>query len=215
MIQTFLLVLPFALAGAVSPMMLTEQTLLLAGPGGRTASRRFAMAAILVLFLFVGVLIVFGRAISLPHEPSLDANLDILIGCLLVLASMLIRHRRQRGTDEKKERRQFGPGQAFGFGAFSMATNFTSLALVVPAAKVIAASDLSFPQRDVLAILLVLIVATPAWLPLALTAIAPGPAESFLVGLGNFIERNGRALTVLLLLVLGLVLIGHGIIRLA
>jgi threonine/homoserine/homoserine lactone efflux protein len=217
MIQTFFALLPFALAAAVSPMMLTEQTLLLTGANGRIAGRHYAIAAALVLLLFVGLLVFFGQAISLPQEPSLNSNLDIIIGILLVSASLLIRRRRKHGTDQKKEKKtsqRFGPSIAYAFGAFSMATNFTTLALVVPAAKEIAVSGSPFPERELLVLLLVLIASTPAWLPLALATIAPGRAERVLLGIGQFIETNGRRLTVILLLVIGLFLVGRGVIGL-
>jgi hypothetical protein len=96
-----------------------------------------------------------------------------------------------------------------------MATNFTSLALVVPGAKAIAAGAIDLPERALLVVLLSVIVATPAWLPVALTAIAPGPAQRGLNAIGEFIENHGRRLTVILLGALGLVLILRGILRIA
>ena len=216
MFQAFLLILPFGLAGAVSPMLLTEQTVLLAGRDGRRAARRFAAGALLVVVAYIGLLVFFGRAISLPREPSLDSTLDLLLGTLLLLISFAIINRgrnRQPGKPaSKKSHRSFGTGQAFGFGAFSMATNFTTLAILVPGAKMIAVGGLDFPERVLLVFVLGLMVATPAWLPLALARVAPGAAERGLAGLGNLIQSHGRRLTVLLLAGLGLFLILRGLL---
>ncbi len=213
MLQVLLLIIPFGLAGAVSPMLLTEQTLLLAGPGGRRAARRFAAGVLLVTLFYIGLLVFFGRAISLPKEPSLSATLDIILGLSLVTIALFIRRAGAKPAPQKKPPRNLGPKAAFGFGAFSMATNFTTLALTVPGAKAIAAGGLVFPERALLVFVLALLVATPAWLPLALTAVAPGPAQRGLNTVGYFIEARGRQATVLLLGGLGLILVLSGILR--
>lgn len=215
MLEVLILIIPFGLAGAVSPVMLTEQTVLLAGSGGRQAGRRFAAGAFLVMVAWIALLVFFGRAISLPQEPSLDATLDLVLGALLILVSLAIRHGRAGGSKKKKKtsRHSFGPKAAFGFGAFSMATNFTTLALVIPGAKAIAAGSLDLPERAVLVLLLSAIVATPAWLPVALTAVAPGPAQRGLNAIGDFIQDYGRRLTVFLVGGLGLLLVIRGILR--
>ncbi len=214
MFQALLLIIPFGLAGAVSPMLLTEQTVLLAGRDGRRAARRFAAGVFLVALAYIGLLVFFGRAISLPGEPSLDSTLDLLLGALLLLISLAIHRGRNRRPQEpavETSRRSFGAGQAFGFGAFSMATNFTTLAILVPGSKMIAAAGLVFPERVLLVLVLASMVTTPAWLPLALARVAPGAAERGLTGLGNLIQSHGRRLTVLLLAGLGLFLVLRGL----
>ena len=113
-------VLPLGLGGAVSPVMLTEQTVLLAGPGGLRAATRYATGVLGTLLVIVGALVLFGRAIAPPTEPRLDATLDLVVGAALP------------------------------FGVFSMATNFTTLALLVPAAKEISSSESSPAARLVL-----------------------------------------------------------------
>lgn len=215
MLHVLAFVVPFGLAGAVSPVMLIEQTVILAGPAGKRASTRYAAGAALTLLLFVSVLVLFGRAISLPQEPHLDATLDIVIGALLVVFALAIRWRRPREHKvHRAARREMGPGEALGFGVFSMATNFTTLALVVPAAKEIASSDLELGGRAVVIAVLVMLASMPAWLPVALTAVAPGAAERGLLAIGDLIERRGRLLTVLFLAGLGLLLVVRGILRL-
>jgi hypothetical protein len=46
--------------------MLTEQTVLLAGPNGRVVATRYAFGVALVAAVYIAVLVVWGRAISLP-----------------------------------------------------------------------------------------------------------------------------------------------------
>ena len=77
------------------------------------------------------------------------------------------------------------------------------------------ASGRSLPSstgRALLVVVLVVIAATPAWLPVALTRLAPGPAERALDWLGDLIEQRGRQLVVLLLVALGSFLVIRGVV---
>jgi hypothetical protein len=93
-------------------------------------------------------------------------------------------------------------------------TNFTTLALVVPAAKEIASSDLDLAGRAVVIAVLVVLASTPVWLPLALRGVAPGPAVRGLIAISDLIGRRRRLLTVLVVAGLGLFLVVRGILRL-
>lgn len=221
MLGTFLLILPFAAAGALSPMMLTEQTVLLATADGRRCANRYAFGAFLTLFIFTGLATLLGRAISLPTEPSLSATLDIVLGagllCLALAAHYLKRRSpdASRGSKRKSRARPMSPRQAFGFGVFSMATNVTTLAVILPAAKIIAASGIGFLERLPLELLIALIASTPAWLPVALEKIAPGPTRRGLDWIGGLIANHGRDLVVAALAALGLFLVIRGIVEAA
>ena len=83
-------VIPLGLGGAVSPVMLTEQTVLLAGPDGGRAGVRYAAGVVLTTFVIVVAIVLFGRAISLPTEPHLDATLDLVLGLVLVNVALLV-----------------------------------------------------------------------------------------------------------------------------
>lgn len=215
MLQVLALIVPFGLAGAISPVMLTEQTIVLAAPDGRRAGLRYAVGAGATLLLFVIALVLFGRAMSLPRQPNLDATLDFVIGGLLIASAAILRRRRPHPRPVHRERRVMGPQQALGFGVFSMATNFTTLALVVPAAKLIASSSLGLAERGAAVVVLVGLASMPAWLPVALTIAAPASAGRVLDALGDLIARRGRLITVLFLVGLGLLLLVRGALRLS
>jgi hypothetical protein len=213
------LILPLGLGGAVSPVLLTEQTLLLAGPDGRRAGVRFTAGVVLTLLLVVGAVLVFGAAVSLPSEPRLDASLDLALGVgLLGLAALvdLWRRRSSRPGHPDGERRHDSTRfrAAFPFGVFSMATNFTTLALVVPAAKEISSADLNIAEKTVLVGLLVALASSPAWVPVALVRVAPGPGRHILDITESLIARYGRVAVVVLLGAAGLFFAGRGLIRL-
>ncbi len=216
------LVLPLGLGGAVSPVMLTEQAVLLAGPGGVRTGTRFALGAIITLTLIVIAIVLFGRAISLSTEPQLDATLDLVLGTILLVAALVLfalgRRRRGFGTRIDEDGRRAGVSRqsraALPFGAFSMATNFTTLALIVPAAMEVSNAGVGVAGRMVLVILLVGLATTTAWVPVVLTLVAPGVSQRALTALGDQITRHGRTASVLLLGAGGLFFAGRGIIRL-
>ena len=89
MLAALAVVIPLGLGGAVSPVMLTEQTVLLAGPDGGRAGVRYAAGVVLTTFVIVVAVVLFGHAISLPTEPHLDATLDLVLGVVLVTVSVL------------------------------------------------------------------------------------------------------------------------------
>jgi predicted metal-binding membrane protein len=222
MFAALALVFPLGLGGAVSPVMLTEQTVLLAGPGGVRAGTRFALGAIIALTLIVIAVVLFGRAISLPTEPQLDATLDLILGVILLVAAIVVfalgRRRRGPGARVSEHGRRADVSRrdraALPFGVFAMATNFTTLALIVPAAKEVSSAGVDVAGRMVLVVLLVVLASTPAWAPVVLTLLAPGTSQRALTALGEQITRHGRAASVVLLGAAGLFLAGRGILRL-
>ena len=217
MVGTLLLMLPFALAGAVSPMVLTEQTVVLASSGGRRTALRYAAGAVLMLFIYVVVLTAFGRLISLPTHLTFSARLEIGLGVVLILLAVFFRHRgkvKAVRRDSAKTKPKVTSGQAFGLGVVGMATNVTTIAMMVPATKIISGAGLGLLEDLILALILVAIASIPAWLPVTLVMIAPGPAQRFLNALGNFLGKYGRRLVVVLFAGLGLYLVIKGLVAL-
>jgi formate hydrogenlyase subunit 4 len=215
-------VVPLGLAGAVSPVMLSEQTVLLAGSDGGRAGLGYAAGVVLTAFVIVVAIVLFGRAISLPTEPHLDAQLDLVLGLILVSVAVfvLVLGRHRVGSPSSKgrgdHRHASGSRQAraaFPFGVFSMATDVTTLALIAAAAKEISRQDAEIATVAVLVLVLVVLVTTPAWVPVGLTRVAPVPSQRALAALREQIARHGRAATVWLLSAAGLFFIGRGLIR--
>lgn len=217
MLHLVLGLLPFAAAAAVSPMMLTEQTVLLAGPGGRRTARWYAAGTAVVASLLVVVVLTIGRSLALPRTPQLNAGLDLVVGVLLLaLAAVAEWWRRSRPRrPARTPRGRMTASRAFVFGMFSMATNATSLALLVPATKEIAASRLDVGWWALPALLLVTAACLPAWGPLALHAVAPRATRRVLGGIQRGVDRYGARLTVLLLAGAGVLLVVRGLVRLA
>ncbi len=110
MLAALAVVIPLGLGGAVSPVMLTEQTVLLSGPDGGRAGVRYAAGVSLTAFVIVVAIVLFGRAISLPTEPHLDATLDLVLGLVLVNVAVLVvvSGRRRGGSPSRQGRDDAG-----------------------------------------------------------------------------------------------------------
>ena len=223
MLAALAIVIPLGLGGAVSPVMLTEQTVLLTGPDGGRAGVRYAAGVVLTTLVIVVAIVLFGRAISLPTRPHLDATLDLVLGLVLVTVAVLVlvlgRHRdgspnRKGGADRQGATGSRQARAAFPFGVFSMATNVTTLALIAAAAREISRADVEIVAVAVLVLVLVGLVSMPAWVPVALTRTAPGPSQRGLAAVRDQIARRGRGFTVGLLSAAGLFFIARGLIRL-
>ena len=128
MIHLLSVLVPVALAAGVSPMMFSEQLLLLGTSDGRRAGRRYLAGTATVLAVLIAAVVTLGGSLALPHAPTLSAGLDVVLGLTLLAVAVLVHLRRPRPRRRKNTR---GSQAAFGFGVFSMATNFTTLPLVI------------------------------------------------------------------------------------
>lgn len=214
MFKVLAVVVPLGVAGAISPVMLSEQLVILAGPGGHRAAARRAAGGALTLVVLTGAIVGLGWSVSLPHEPHLNGTLDLLLGGLLVALALVLRWRRPRGSDPRRAGEGFARRAPLVFGAVSMAVNLTTLVFVVTAAKEVAASALGIVGRVLAVAVLVGLASIPGWAPVALTDAAPETADRGLHALEHFITRYGRMLTVMCLGVAGVFLVVRGAVRL-
>ena len=217
--------LPMCLAMAVSPMMLSEQLVLLAGRDGRRTAGAFAVGTAVVVAAVVGLVLVVGSSLSLPRAPTLSGSLDVVLGLVLLATAVgvwrLRHHRRRRADDRAQEaarrdsaRTVHGPAGGFAFGVFSMATNVTSLAIVVAATKDLAASGWSRPGLVLAGLLLIASACVPAWTPLALQAAAPTTGTRALTAVSGLLSRHGRLVVTVLLAGAGVLFVVKGVVRL-
>lgn len=214
MLQLLAVVAPLGLSAAVSPVMLSEQVVLLGSPRGRRAATLYALGTALVLAVVVLAAAVLGRSVRLPSAPHLDATADLLLGSALLVVAMALRRRRSRPAAPRPPRGPLSPPMALGFGVVSMATNVTTLALVLVAVKDVTATGRPAVEQAAAMALLVVLGTAPAWLPVLLAAL-PGRSAQALGAVSDAVSRHGKALAVLVLLAVGGFLVVRGVVRLA
>lgn len=214
MLKVLAVVVPLGVAGAISPVMLSEQLVMLAGPGGHRAAARRAAGGALTLAVLTGAIVGLGWSVSLPHEPHLDGTLDVLLGGLLAGLALVLRWRRPRGSDRRPPGEGWTRRAPLVFGAVSMAVNLTTLAFVVAAAKEVAASTLGLLGRVLAGVVVVGLASIPGWVPVVVTDAAPGTAGRGLHRLEHFITRYGRPLLVVCLAAAAVFLVTRGAVQL-
>ncbi|UJA20331.1 hypothetical protein HJD18_08990 [Thermoleophilia bacterium SCSIO 60948] len=219
MIAALSVLIPLSAGGAISPMMFTEQIVLL-GTRGPRAAWQFALGATLALLVIVVLLVFVGSIIELPSKPTLSASLDIVLGGVLVVLGASIeyvgRHplRRRKRPEKDPENASGvveGHAAAFPFGVFSMVTNFTTIAVVTVAAKQIAAAKTDTPGRIFLVAFLVAVCSFPAWAPPLTTKLSPTSGQRLLETLRRLITDHGRQAVAVLVVLAGLYLLAKGI----
>lgn len=209
-------VLPLGLSAAVSPVMLSEQAVLVGGPNGRRTGSLYAAGTLLVLAVVIVAVTLLGRAVALPSAPHLDATADLVLGVVLLGSAVVVARVRSRRPAQKgrSTRGPMGPSMAFGFGVVSMATNVTTLTVVVVAAKDVSAAGSPIVASAAALGLLAVLAAMPAWVPVLL-AVLPGRSTMALAAISDQVSRHGRQLAVVVLILVGAFLVVRGIVRLA
>ena len=195
--------------------MFTEQTLILTTRHGRRSAAAYAFGAVLVLLIAASALVLLGRSIDIPNDPSLSAWLELVIGVAMLIAALALYRLGDRPARRSDKPLTVSPGGALFFGVFSMVTNYKALAMMIPAAKLIVTRTEVFPERIVLTLALVLIASVPAWIPVVLAVIAPGGVDRVLGAIRKFLEHYGHRILIVLLVALGLLLTARGAVLVA
>lgn len=213
MLHLFAVVLPLGFSAAVSPMMFTQQLLLVGGPGGRRTAALYLAGTVVILVAVTGLVWFVGGAVNLPAVPRLDAAADVFLGVVLLVLALVIKQRRPRASKvERGPAKAMPASAAFGFGLFSMATNFTTLPIVVVAAKEIAASGQAVTTRLAAMVLLLFLACVPAWSPVVVTAWPRGTA--FLNGVRDLASRYAKEVLIGVLFAVGAFSTVRGVLRL-
>lgn len=220
----FAQVLPLAFGAAVSPMVLAASVLILAGRDHpRTRALAFLAGASVPLFA-AGAFgaIVLGRPSS-PSSPrfhvALSPSVDIVFGALLLLLALRAAVHKpptanERASAKTEDAATSGGVHAtrfFVFGFWSMATNPTTLAMLIPASKDIGRSSADLAERALVFAVLLAVTLSPIIVPIALEMVAPTYAHRVLGRLGQAARSHRRVIAAVVMAVLGVYLLARGI----
>ena len=213
-------VLPLALGAAVSPTIMTLSVLVLSGPHGK--ARQAVFTAVNVGLMSV-IAIVGGSVLAhaaTRHRSgkvhTASAVIDITLGVVLLL--LLAREHWAPAQDTEKTqaaKAAVEPGVAplryVGLGIALTISNFTTLALFLPALKEIGISRQPRINELIAGAMLVIIATVTSWGPLLLSVIAPRPAESILSAINRFTTTYKQQIVQVVLLVFGVYLLVKGL----
>jgi hypothetical protein len=173
--------IPLVLIAAVSPVLFLNASRVVEA-AGMSAGLFFAGGAVLCLVaLGIPTMGLMGAATSQLVTAGLASRgVDLTLALLLIIygAWQVVRSRRNRTATGASRGNQDGalPTGAralFAAGLLGMLTNFTSLPLYLSVAQRTGTLAVPWWARALLLILVIVVVATPVWLPVGLRAVAP------------------------------------------
>jgi hypothetical protein len=173
--------LPLVLIAAVSPVLFLNASRVVEA-AGISAGLCFAGGAVLCLVaLGIPTLGLMGAATSRLVAAGLASRgVDLTLALVLITygAWQVARSRRHRtgggaSSGNKDEALPTGGRQLLAAGLLGMLTNFTTLPLYLSVAQRIGTVSAAWWTRGLLLTLVIVVVATPVWLPVGLRAVAP------------------------------------------
>lgn len=200
--NTLARVLPLALGAAVSPTVLIVMLVVLSGPNRpRARGAMLALGGCIVLLGLTALgLTLLGHGVTNRSASNpLYAWIDIGFGVLLLLAGIRALVAAPEPSKPPAEDGGDGParlGRFFGLGVVVMLTNVTTIALYLPAMKVVAVSGLSAADQAVILGIALAITGVALWVPLLPDVLAPRTADRVLGGMHRFMTVHQRAITV-------------------
>ncbi len=184
--NTLSVVLPLALGAAVSPTLLTLQLMILAGaqsPLQRAWAMCAGAAAFLLAYMIVLATVARGLDLVTGAQNGFERGIKLLAAALLLLLGVRsVRRRHDPPKPPPRKLQEAGPGLFVGVGFTAMASNASSLVLVLPASHLTVTSGLPGDQKMLLLAMVFVITLLPVLLPVLATTLlgrraAPGLAR--------------------------------------
>ncbi|WP_246552038.1 GAP family protein [Curtobacterium flaccumfaciens] len=215
--------LPLVIAGALSSVPIAAVLTLLLGGRGLKPAILFAVGHLVAVLAVTAVATaLLGRVlltdVPVTGSPALGLC-ECLLGVAAVVAGGVLFHRRDAT----------GPGRASGRLSAAVATVRPELAVVVGAVLairpkslllatsvglVLAPADLSALSSAVLLVVGAVLMTSTVTVPIAFALVGGDAARGRLERLRTWLHQNSRAVTIVVLVLVGAVLVGNGLGRL-
>jgi hypothetical protein len=189
---------PLGIAGAISPVVLMAALAILGGPRpvSRSAAYSLGVTATTVVLLGAGLLAVRLQSEGLEPGPLGSPAAKVATGVVLILAAAVLVVRGPNAEQAEAFARRLLHGdrrlvEFAGAGAFVMITNASTFVVLIAAIHVVAVANVA-PPGDLLGFsLLLLIVASPALVPLGAALIGGERLRRRLTAIGALVARYG------------------------
>jgi hypothetical protein len=206
-----------ALLAALSPTALLVAAVYLGSARPRLTATFYLIGAVAMSLVTGVVILVVLRAASLsrPDEHTPRYGLRLGLGILLRIAAVVVARRKPKPPDPDKPASGIVnklvanpvPWSAFVAGLLIFAPGVTFLA----ALQVIATSNASDFETALAIIIVVVINVLLVWLPIVMHIIFPNRTTRYLNAFNGWLRAHGRAIVIVVLIVVGLIMVGNGI----
>ena len=207
--RTFVEILPLALGGAISPVVLLLQLATLASRSHPVTRAFIVLAATTLVVAIVTLVVVIGdHRATAGVTPTGAADLVgawiriVLAVLLLGTALRLLLTDRPADTASPSTSPDAGadqplrPARFFLLGVGAMATNATTLVLLIPAVHTVATAGLRSTQELSLYVTIALIVLLPAYLPLVALGAMGRRGPAVLADLSGWLRTHNRTIEI-------------------
>jgi len=215
-------ILPIALPVAISSVPIMATILILLSPKRAQSAVPFMIGWGLGIATIVSSCTAFAQLIptsrSSRRPETVIGLAEILVGLGLIVIAIFAWRRARRNPETAMPKwlnavGSFGPWSSFGV-AFALNVRPKGLLLGIAAGLALRADDLSLGQSAVAIAIYTLVGCSTVAVPIIVTLAAPERMEPRLVSGKEWVSRNSGAITALILLVIGVVIIGTGLGRL-
>ena len=182
----------------------------------------FYLAGAVAMSLIMGVVlleVLRGVNLQRPGEHTPRYGLRLVLGLLLLAATVVVARRKPRPPDPAKANQGFvsrlvaepAPLSAFFVGILVFAPGVSFLAAV----QVIATSQASVDLTVLALIIVVVINVLLVWLPIVLHLIFPGATSRYLTAFNGWLRAHGKLILICVLVAVGGIMVFNGIYGLA
>ncbi len=213
--------LPIAVAVAISSIPITATIMILLSPNQRRSSLPFligwilGIAAMIVIFT-LGAAAIPARATAHPQE--ILAIAQIVIGLALEAFALILWRRSAEQPSQELPRWLRAVGSLRGWQALGLAFVLNvrpkSILLSAAAGLSMRTQPLTVGESVVAIAVYTVISASTVGIPVIFTLAAPKKAEPRLIIVRDWIVKNNRIVTILIMVMIGFVIIGNGLTRL-
>ena len=213
-------ILPIALAAALSSVPIMVTIYILLSPDRRRSALPFALGWVLGMLIVVSACALAAQLVPEPRiarrpETTLGA-IEVLVGAALVVLGIVSLRRARRRADPAggmlRLDRRFGPWRSFGL-ALLLNIRPKAVLLAIAAGLTIRGDSGSLSEALVVIGVYTVIGASTVLVPIVATLVAPARMEPRLTSSRDWLTRNGEAMTSLIVIMVGVVVVGDGLAR--
>jgi hypothetical protein len=210
--------LPIAVAVALSSVPITATILILLSPNRNVAALPFLVGWVIGVAALIILCALFASFLPKPPRRGPDTVtgvLLIIIGLALIVLG-IVNLRRGAPTEKAGLSRWLSKVESFGAlvsFAVAVALNFRpkGLLLGIAAGLALHAASVQAGEAAILIAIYTAIATSTVVVPIAASFIAPRQVEPKLIAARDWLARNGRLLTSVMMFMIGVVILGGGI----